>query len=211
MTVAIAKSPSLQTSLIEALSGHDPERALEQSFIQLARGGDLSLLLAMLKALVRAGLAGIALQLIHSAGGLLSTEPQLATLADHLASLPSGQLDADVLRARCRDAAAIAVISRPHLEHHLKDVSALPPAHRVFRSSKGNIPIVNGGASQKLEFVMPFVDQIALAESMKLPPITLATSFVFIGVPSPVLWQHIISTRDPSGFLPPIDVVEPDA
>ena len=82
MTTLTAPPNTLQASLIEALGAAQPERALEQAFHQLSRGGDLPLLIAMVKALVRAGMAGLAVRLLHAGGGVLADRHQSAALAN---------------------------------------------------------------------------------------------------------------------------------
>ena len=116
MTTLTAPRHSLHASLIDALGGDKPEQALEQAFIQLARGGDLPLLMAMVKAFMRVGLAGIAVRMLQSAGGVLAAEPQLASLADRLARLPSGEIDPEVMVNRAHRNLDALLPTLPHLE-----------------------------------------------------------------------------------------------
>src|SRR5204862_387480 len=142
MTTLTAPPNTLQASLMDALAGQEPERALEQAFIQLSRGGDLPLLLAMVKALVKTGVAGLALRLLRSAGGLLRAEPQLASLADRLASLPSGQVPAKILESRYRGNLEPLLTTRPHLRAGVDEQFITGKVHSVFVSIKGNVYVV---------------------------------------------------------------------
>src|SRR4051812_28631576 len=118
MSVATVLAPnSLHQSLISALESNDPEPALDQAFVQLQRGGDLKLLLAMVKAMVRVGLAGLAPQLIYSIAGAMAAEPRLAALAKELEALPSGEILRDVLQNR-----------------HVQHLQALNESHSHLRS-----------------------------------------------------------------------------
>src|SRR5688572_22049887 len=99
MTSLAAPPSTLHAALIDALNDGERERALEQAFQQLSRGGNLPLLLAMTKAMVHAGLAGLALRLLNSSAGLLAADPQLAMLAKRLENLPSGEIaSAELIR-----------------------------------------------------------------------------------------------------------------
>ncbi len=196
---------------MDALGGDKPEQALEQAFIQLARGGDLPLLMAMVKAFMRVGLAGIAVRVLQSAGGVLAAEPQLASLADRLARLPSGEIDPEVLANRARGNLDAIVPTRPQLAP-LRDHCAgfMSPVH-VFVSTSGNQYVLRDSPDGKLDFVFPFGDQIFVTGALKLPETTQTTSFVMVGVPNAALWQRLLQLRAPNGYIPPIDVVEPDA
>src|ERR1043165_7711178 len=128
MTTLTAPPNTLQASLVEALAGGQPERALEQAFYRLSPaggGGDMPLLLAMVKALVRIGLAGIAVRLLHAGGGLLAAEPQISGLAQQLSTLPSGELPTALLNARLDATIAAALSSRPHLQEIESDLRRL--------------------------------------------------------------------------------------
>lgn len=211
MTTLTASPNTLQASLMEALSGEQPERALEQAFLQLSRGGDLPLLLAMVKALVRTGVAGLALRLLRSAGGLLTAEPQLASLADRLASLAPGEVSAEVLERRFGDNLKALLPSRPHLRSIIDAESIVNKTHCVFISAKGNVHVVRENPTGKLDFVFPFADQLAHVQALKLPETALGSSFLMVGVPNPALWRRLLAMRTTSGYVPPIDIVEPDA
>lgn len=208
MTSIALHPENLHGSLIEALKGPDPERALEQAFIQLSRGGHMSLLLAMIKALVRAGLAGIAARLLRASGGLLAAEPQLTALANQLESMPSGEVSPQILSAR-RTANLLALEQRcPLIAATIKQCRY--ENIRIFCSAKGNLHASRDDAHGKLEFVFPFVDQIFHASAAKLEPPAVGGAFLLMGVPSAPLWKRLCSLRADNGFVPPIDVIEPD-
>src|SRR5205809_1787463 len=100
MSTLAGKLSTLHGPLLEALDGADCESALEQAFLQLNRCGDFQLLLALAKALIRTGVAGIAARLVRSMCGLVIAEPQVASLAGQLERLPSGEISADTLQRR---------------------------------------------------------------------------------------------------------------
>lgn len=211
MTTLTAQPGTLSASLVDALGGPEPERALEQAFIQLARGGDLPLVLAMLKALVRIRLAGIAVRLLHSAGGLLTAEPQLAALADQLAAMPSGEVSTTVLQDRFKRNRSHLLKSRPQLEPIVDQVASAIGDARVFVSKAGNVQVVRENAGRKLDFVFPFADQIGQVCGLRLPEVSLTSSYLMVGVPNVPLWERLLALKTESGFQPPIDIVEPDA
>jgi hypothetical protein len=212
MTTLAAQPGTLQASLIDALGGPEPERALEQAFIHLARGGDLPLVLATLKSLVRVGLAGIAVRLLHSAGGLLAAEPQLAALADQLAAMPQGQVPDSVLRRRFQSNVHHLLAERPHLRNCAERWSQAIEGVCVFRSITGNLHSVRGeSAHRTLDLIFPFADQAGQARTLNLPGLSLNSSFLLVGVPNPSLFARLLALKTSSGYQPPIDVLETDA
>ena len=196
---------------MDALAGDKPEQALEQAFIQLARGGDLPLLLAMVKAFVRIGLAGIAVRMLQSAGGVLAAEPQLAALAERLTRLPSGEIHRDILANRARRNLDVMVPTRANLQPLRDRCADFISTFRVFASSSGNQYVLRDSPDGKLDFVFPFGDQLSITNALKLPEIGQTTSFVMVGVPNAALWMRLLQQRAPNGYVPPIDVVEPDS
>jgi hypothetical protein len=211
MATLAAHPNTLHASLIDALGGPDPERGLEQAFIQLGRGAELPLLLAMIKALVRAGLAGIACRLLRSSGGLLAAEPQLAALAAQLETMPSGEIPQDIIRRRIQTNVQAMIASRQALAPALKSVNAaVANSMRIFASAKGNVYVLRDHASGKIEFVLPFADQIAHAAAAKVDEPAVGASFLMRGVPSPSLWQRVMSLRAATGYTPPLVLIEND-
>ncbi len=209
MTTLQAQPNTLHASLIEALNAEDPERALEQAFLQLGAGANMPLLLAMVKALVRAGLGGIAVRLLRSASGLLAAEPQLAALAAQLERVPSGevaaaklagQLDQNLAAIREVDSDLFAVLAENEPKR----------GFHVFLSRKRNVYVLADGIGGKLEFVFPFCDQAFHAAALKTPALSMSSAFVMVGVPLPAMWMRVVGLVVPGGFTPPIDVVETD-
>jgi hypothetical protein len=58
---------------------------------------------------------------------------------------------------------------------------------------------------------MPFVDHRRHAAALTLDEATEGSSFLLLGVPSPPLLARLWSLRSASGYVPPLDVIEPDA
>lgn len=212
MTTLIAPPNSLQASLIAALSDPkgQPERSLEQAFIQLSRGGEVPLLLAMVKALVRIGLAGIAVRLLNAGGGLLTTEPQIAALAEQLAVLPTGELSHDSLRNNLQAQVESLLRTHPQLQQLARQLKQIDPAVHIYRSNTGTIQALRHGTNGRLEFVFSFADHRAHAQAAAIPNVDINTSFQLIGVPSVPLWKRLVALKTASGFRPPIDLIETD-
>jgi hypothetical protein len=209
MTTLSAQPNTLHASLIHALAGPDPERALEQAFIQLSRGVSLPLLLEMIKALVHAGLAGIAARLLRCSNGLLTAEPRLASLADQLEQMPSGEMSSKTFQRHIQ--ANVDALKTSHPNLHLNVESRRPvDLARIFVSAKGNHYVIRESMPGKLEFMFSFADQIAHATAAKLEHPVVGATFLLLGVPSVPLWRRLASLRSEVGYVPPIDVVETD-
>ena len=208
MTSLAAPPNTLQDSLIHALSGDLPERALEQAFLQLSRGGSLPLVLAMIRALVNAGMAGLALRMLHATAGLLAAEPQLAALASRLDGLPAGELGHAELRRRFEmNCSALEIQGKlsPDFDGSF-DISDFG----VFQSAKGNVHVVRGKRGCGLHFVFPFADQVAQVNALNIPSEAPAASYLLIGVPSVPLWRRLLTVRTSAGYRPPIYICETD-
>lgn len=207
-----ATQPSSAAGLGDALAGSDPEPALEQAFARLGGGCDWPFLVAMVKALVRSNLAGIAIRLLRTAGRNHALSPQIDLLVEELGRLPSGETPGDVLQRRYQ-ANRLALLRRyPNLANLLSGEAA-PRGVRVFASAKGSFHAVRdiepGGG---LNLILPFTDQIARSVELKLLPLNRNSgAFLLNGVPSAPLWQRLLSLKSESGYTPPIDLLEPDA
>src|SRR5262245_18439780 len=106
----------------------------------------------MIKALMRAGLSGIALRLLDAVSGLLAAEPQIATLADRLADPPSGEIGSHESSHRYRRNLAILHEQHSPLSASLTRYEETIGAFRVYRSHKGNVHVLRDIASNKLDF-----------------------------------------------------------
>jgi hypothetical protein len=210
MTSLAARPQTLPASLIAALESDQSETALEHAFLQLARGGNFPLVLAILKVLVRAGLAGLGLRLLESSSGLLTAEPQVAALAERLAALPSGEWTAGVIEHRWKTNSDQLRRSHPHLQAMIDSTLNGHFPFRVFESASGNRHVIRADRSSKLEFVFPFVDQQAHASAAKLPEDSLSASYLLLGVPSAAFWARLLSIRTGGGYEPSIDMLESD-
>lgn len=209
-TTAAAQSPPVEISIIQELSSLEPERALEKAFAQLHRGGSLPLLVAMLKALVRVGLGGIAVRLLQSAGGPLRDQPEIILLAQQLSRLPSGEIPQATLKARLTHNWQRLRTVQPHLEPFAQQFQNALQQFACFASRGGNFHVLRNEHGRKLDMVFPFIDQHSHAQSMSIPEPTLNMAIRMIGVPSVALFKRLLELRTPEGYMPPIDVIEPD-
>ncbi len=200
-----APTEARRAAALAALNGDEPEYGLERALPTLASEPTLDLLLAAARALVRSGLAGLAVRLIDAMGG---GAPALAELRAKLASLPSGERDAALLAERWSVRRARLVERRGDLEEKLP--RALPADLIAYRSTRGNIHLVRvrpGG----IDFAAPFEDAERRAASIALPSLEPTTSFCFLGLPSEALLRRTLGLVSPTGYAPAIDLVETDA
>jgi hypothetical protein len=191
---------------IVGLNGADPERALESALPLLATRGDVPLLLETAKALVRVGLAGVAVTLLRSLGG---ADARLLGLADQLGRLPSGELDAKLLAERYASRRAMLAERSPEALAALP--VHLPSGLRVFRSARGNPALLREGTDGRVEFVLPFEDQVSRAVAITLPALEANSSYGFLGLPSEALLARVLAERSPAGYVPTVDIIERDA
>lgn len=204
-------APTIESSphaaLISRLGAPNPEPALEHAMAQLARGGNVRLLLALAAAMTRCNLAGIALRLLRATAPHIQREPSVQAVVSQLAQLPSGAIpQAMILRQYCAN--RLALLERlPHLQEI--GIDDTPPAGiYCFRSRAGNVHAIREGPNQSFSFMFAFVDQVDAVAKMALPDPDLATSVGFVGVPcEPLLRQ--VCRWNVQGYTPPITVIEP--
>jgi hypothetical protein len=187
---------------VSDLDAAHPDGALERAFAQLSRGGDLQLVLAMARALVRAGVAGLAARLLGALAPQLAGQPEIASLRDQLARLPSGEVPSEQCR-RTFDANIAVLRDAPCA---WEAVAAL----RVFRTLQGNVCAVRDEPAGRMEIVLPLVDAEANAARLVLPPVEVGSAYLLAGVPGGPLLRRLMALRTDSGFEPPIDVLEPN-
>ncbi|MDY7109210.1 MAG: hypothetical protein SYC29_11300 [Planctomycetota bacterium] len=196
--------------LIAALEGPQREHALEQAMKRLHAAGDVHLLLAMIKALLRLGLAGLALRLLHSTRVPRPMQNDLRDLADELAALPSGETPLAGLADRYRAHASILHARWPHL----RDVIPASPPDlddvHLFITPAGNTHAVRDDPAGRLHFLFPFVDHHRQAARFEPGPVREGSAVRALGVPPPPLLMRLFALHTDSDFRPPIDIIEPD-
>lgn len=199
------ESPAARrAAAIETLGGPEPEYGLERALPILAADPSVDLLLAAVKALVRSGVAGLAMRLVEAMG---AEALPFAELRAKLASMPSGALDGEMLAARWTARRSRLVERRPDLGSL---PTKLPQGVVAFRSTRGNVYLVRARAGG-LDFVMPFEDGVRRAASVALPTLDATTSFCLLGLPSEPLLRRMLGVVSPTGYAPAIDIVEGDA
>jgi hypothetical protein len=198
--------------LLAALAGPEPERALEQAMPLLPGTRDTSLVFEVTKALVRGGLAGIAVRVLRALeanGASSELAPLVAPLVNQIARLPSGEVPRQALRERwARRREALARV-KPSLADALPE--RLPDDVVAFRSAKGNVHLLREGSPGEVAFVLPFEDSVGRAAGIALPGLEATTSSCVLGLPSPALFRRLLEQVSPTGYEPPIDIVECDA
>ncbi len=210
MSTVTAQPTQFNVALLNALEGEHAEAALEQAFSQLAHGGTLQLILAMTKALVRIGVAGLAVRLLQAGGDQLLANPQIADLVRQLRALPTGEISASERLIRLGHNVEKIKELVPQCVTRLKNSQSVISEIQAFRSHKGNIFVIRNQSASKLEFVFPFSDQVANIHKMKWPELSLSTSFLLLGVPNAALWTKLLSFQLSNGYGPPIDIIETD-
>jgi len=173
-------------------------------------GGTVDLLLAVLRALVRCGMAGIALRLLRSAGPLVDANPELAGLCKELAAVPAGDVPLTSFAGRYEiNCAALA-------DAGMRWCEALPPAGapgsalRVYMTPEGNWQVIRDSEAGRLDFVFHFDDHRQRARSFPLDDVADRGSALLAGVPHPPLLSRLLERRSAEGFRPPIDIIETD-
>jgi hypothetical protein len=211
MTTLVAPAASSLRTLYKALEGSQPEAALEQAFPQFARGADISLALAITKALVRIGLAGLARRFLQSLQSGTPLQSQFVHLGEQLAALPSGELSYAERARRHNQNVNALLTTRPHLSNHIASFKDSAELFLIFLSKRGNYYVIRNDRPAQFDFVFPFADNISHVPASRLPSPENTTSLVLLGVPSIPLWDHLHSMQTDNGYVPPIYVIEPDS
>jgi hypothetical protein len=198
----------VHAGLVRRLESTPDDGAIEQAMRQLQAGGDLALLLATAKAMVRVGVAGLAARLIRSAGEQVSGRDEIREVLAQLDALPSGEV-----RWAEREAAAASnleslLASRPNLAPIADELAASPVGLRLFRTAQGNDHVVRDHPDGGLDLLFAFQDHQAHAAATSLSDIQLGTTFLLLGVPSSSMWNRLVETRHANGYRPAIDLVE---
>ena len=194
----------------DAMAAGRFDEALALGIPMLAAAPTVPLLCALAESAACAGAAGIGLWLVRA---MRAAGPgdALAEIEAQLARLPSGEIPHAVLAARwaTRRAALVACDART--------VGALPaalPAEiAVIATRRGNALFLrrSTGEPRQPAVLAPFEDAVSVAERTALPAVQLGAATAFLGVPSEPLLSKALAQRSWLGYLPPIDIVEPDA
>jgi hypothetical protein len=201
---ATDSSGARRSAALTALAGPEPEYGVELALPVLAGEPTVEVLLSIVKAMVRSGLAGLALRLVDAMSADAGT---LADLRARLALLPSGEIDATLLAERWSTRRSALVARRRDLDATLPH--ELLPGLVAYRSTRGNVQLVRP-RSGGLDFFTPFEDAERRAASIALPALEPTTSFCFLGLPSEALLRRTLALVSPMGYVPAIDLIEPD-
>lgn len=207
----VISSAAARSRLIAALEGRDVDAALEEAMACLRVGGDVHLLLAAAKALVRAGLAGLAVRLLNSTRVLRPMQEELRSLVEELARLPSGERPFGDLAGRYRANVTALLAGQSHLHGAVDPAPPQLDDCHLFSTPVGNTQVVRDHPTGRLDFIFPFADHHRRAETLALGPVREGAAILALGVPPAPLLKRLIALRTPSGFRPPIDIIEPDA
>jgi hypothetical protein len=190
------------SELLAQLEGPDVERHIGAAFIEAGRRGDVPLFLAVVKGLVRVGLAGLAVRLLRVAAGTAhpSLAGQFTALAQQLDRLPSGEIPRQTLDAR---------LARRRAE--IPGLGSIEPDVLAYRSTRGNVQCFAIDETGRLRPLLPFIDHAEAAERLDLPAPTPTSSTTIVGLPSHAALARLLASTHPSGYTPAIDVLEPDA
>ncbi len=208
------RSAAAGEELLEAMKGPAADAVIEQALAWMRTACDAPLLIATARALVNAGVAGLAVRLLRSRQSMLAGNPELGALIEDLALLPTGETPwadlADRYSANCR-----AILTRrPHLRQALDSIPGPGPAAeddlKLFITLQGNPQVIRDTPGASLDFVFPFGDHQRLASAVKLGRIDPGSSCLLVGVPSPRLLGRLLSLTTHNGYRVPIDIIEPD-
>ncbi|MCP3905633.1 MAG: hypothetical protein GY715_18560 [Planctomycetes bacterium] len=207
-TVPVA--PVDHRRLIADLDGPNVDAALTAALGALASGGSVDLLLAVLRTLVRNGLAGIALRLLRSAGNLVETNPEIAGLCEQLAALPPGDVPLTTFAERYEaNRAALAGTGMTWCDA-LAPAGVPGSAIRVYMTPEGNCQVIRDDDAGRLDLVFHFDDHRRRAAAFPLGDVEDRGSALLAGVPLPPLLERLLGRRSREGFRPPVDIVETD-
>jgi len=198
-----------RSNIVEALTGGDGSRldaALERVFARPDAAIDGPLLLATVKGLARNGLAGLAARLLRAAANA-----ELTALAEQIDTLPTGAVPRDVTESRYRRNREALLARRLHLAPLVSGFDAAGADLLVYESSEGNPQVIRTGPGATFRFVLPFADHRGRVAAAPPAASDEPAAFAILGVPSPALWTALVALRSPSGFVPPLEIVEPDA
>lgn len=199
-----------KTELIRGLGRKRFGDALDEAFVHLRGGADLQLFMAMIKAMTRSGLSGLAVRLLKSGGDLLKASPELAKLMAQLEALPTGQLDPEKLTVRYEKNREALLKGRPHLAVLREQLDRAVLDVCVYEGSQKYVKALRIQAGDHFELAMPM---IAKAPDLREAIGDLSqhtTSIAMMGVPRTGLWRDLLSLRSVAGFQPPFEIIEPD-
>ncbi|HWB20301.1 MAG TPA: hypothetical protein VG711_08385 [Phycisphaerales bacterium] len=202
--------PPAHFALIEALNSARPDPAIERIFANDGVRIPPHVLLPVLKSLVAIRVPGVAIRLLRTHNALVQQTPELRELHQILASLPSGEIPRATLESNFRTNIENLLASNPHLQQIANAITVIPPDISIFKSVTGNYFITTGHAESPLDLKLPFADHASVANSFSLPANVEYPAFRAIGLPPPQLFTKILNSSTPAGYLPPIDILEPD-
>lgn len=175
---------------------------------QLARGGDLPLLLQLAAAMTRCNLAGMAKLLLRSTGDAVRQQHHVRAMLEQIEQTPSGEQSSFIWQERYRNNVVAVCEGRPHLRALLNVDD--PPEHvRFYRSRAGNMHAVRESGDGTLRTIFPFIDFRTQAANAQFPKPTLLSATALIGVPSHAILERLLD-QSVQRYRPPIDVIETD-
>jgi hypothetical protein len=212
MGMSLRTAPSQHTALITALGGSNPDAAIEDALNQVGRGADGPLLLALVDAMVRRGMAGVAARLLESTGNAVSLYPEIATALDEIRASPSGRIPWSRSRERFdRNLDALSRTGDSTLLREIRDTAFdLDQSYAVFETPAGNSTVLDVSQPSGLSILIPFQDERRLAGNLQVQDAVQKHGCLLIGVPQKALIQRMLEVSGVHGFKPPIDLVEPD-
>lgn len=184
MSSAVSTAPA--DSLVMRLERTPSDSAIAEAIERLGAVASPELLTALVKAMVRAGVAGMALRLVESL-----RDGRLTAMADVLRTLPTGEIQQSPIGHTCGFAAGTP---RPSV---------------AYRSAEGNT-FLFWDTPASFRPVLPIRDGRAIAARTAWPRIAIGASFGVFGVPDPAVWDALVKLEGPAGYKPAIDVFEPD-
>ncbi|NNM25579.1 MAG: hypothetical protein HKO59_06270, partial [Phycisphaerales bacterium] len=159
--------------------------------------------------LERAGVPGLGVHLLAGIGEA-ATRPEVEQCRIELEASPSGEVDWSSLAARCAANVEALVETHPPLAAHAERLGVVPTDARLYVTRNGNPHVIRGASGGGLRLFFPLADHAGHARRIELPPPRGNLGMLCLGLPVPPLLAHLMASVDPSGYTPPIDIIEPD-
>jgi len=166
---------------------------------------DGSTALSMIRASVESGLGTLASRLLDALGLSGADPAQVTLLRRAIESAPSGLERPEITLARAEANFAHLASRQPQMRPLLPELRAAAGSILVLRSRRGHVLVL--GRSGAFAPLIPFAVEAPRAEPDEES--ALHASLLF-GTPSLPLWQALLVRQPMPGYLPPIDIVEPD-
>lgn len=195
---------------VAALRGHASLALIADTLDGFRSRPNMQVLMAVVEALTRRGLAGLAVRVLEAVPGLVQANQDIASLVDQLSALPSGQLAWERLAAVGSANLDAISVRQPDVCNELDGAHPGENELCLYQASCGGRLVVTTGGATFPDLTVFSEGPEETEDDTGLPPAGKCGSFLLRGVPNSKVWRQIIRRVHDNGYQPPIDLIESD-